>query len=119
MAGIEPSQVCSSDQPDHHDPMIERLRELLDTAIANEPTAFITRRDNQAEKAIIDAHKVDLALLSTLGTRRMNLWLQGILMKNLKISEPEAFKWMQKTAMDKRRSMTDVAQLVMDEFEKN
>jgi response regulator NasT len=44
---------------------------------------------------------------------------KGMLMKNLKISEPEAFKWMQKTAMDKRRSMTDVAQLVMDEFEKN
>ena len=44
---------------------------------------------------------------------------KGILMKNFKISEPEAFKWMQKTAMDKRRSMTDVAQLVMDEFEKN
>jgi response regulator NasT len=40
-------------------------------------------------------------------------------MTNLQISEPEAFKWMQKTAMDKRRSMTDVAQLVMDEFEKN
>ncbi len=40
-------------------------------------------------------------------------------MKNLSITEPEAFKWMQKTAMDKRRAMTDVAQLVMDEFEKN
>ena len=42
---------------------------------------------------------------------------KGLLMKHLKITEPEAFKWMQKTAMDKRRSMVDVANLVLEEYQ--
>ena len=65
----------------------------------------------------LDAEITDLQ--EQLKARKLIEKAKGILMKNLKISEPEAFKWMQKTAMDKRRSMTDVAQLVMDEFEKN
>ena len=65
----------------------------------------------------LDAEVTDLQ--DQLKARKLIERAKGILMKNLKISEPEAFKWMQKTAMDKRRSMTDVAQLVMDEFEKN
>jgi len=65
----------------------------------------------------LDAEVADLQ--DQLKARKLIEKAKGILMKNLKINEPEAFKWMQKTAMDKRRSMTDVAQLVMDEFEKN
>ena len=65
----------------------------------------------------LDAEVTDLQ--EQLKARKLIEKAKGILMKNLKISEPEAFKWMQKTAMDKRRSMTDVAQLVMDEFEKS
>ena len=65
----------------------------------------------------LDAEVTDLQ--EQLKARKLIEKAKGILMKNLKISEPEAFKWMQKTAMDKRRSMTDVAQLVMDEFGKN
>ncbi len=58
-------------------------------------------------------------LQDQLRARKLIEKAKGLLMSNLKISEPEAFKWMQKTAMDKRRSMTEVAQLVMDEFDKN
>lgn len=65
----------------------------------------------------LDAEVTDLQ--EQLKARKMIEKAKGILMKNLSITEPEAFKWMQKTAMDKRRSMTDVAHLVMDEFEKN
>ena len=65
----------------------------------------------------LDAEVTDLQ--EQLKARKMIEKAKGILMRNLSITEPEAFKWMQKTAMDKRRSMTDVAQLVMDEFEKN
>jgi response regulator NasT len=65
----------------------------------------------------LDAEVTDLQ--EQLKARKLIEKAKGILMKNLKIGEPEAFKWMQKTAMDKRRSMTDVAQLVMDEFEKS
>jgi len=65
----------------------------------------------------LDAEVTDLQ--EQLKARKMIEKAKGILMKNLSITEPEAFKWMQKTAMDKRRAMTDVAQLVIDEFEKN
>ena len=65
----------------------------------------------------LDAEVTDLQ--EQLKARKLIEKAKGIFMKNLNISEPEAFKWMQKTAMDKGRSMTDVAQLVMDEFEKN
>jgi response regulator NasT len=65
----------------------------------------------------LDAEVADLQ--DQLKARKLIEKAKGLLMRKLQISEPEAFKWMQKTAMDKRRSMTDVAQLVMDEFEKN
>ena len=65
----------------------------------------------------LDAEITDLQ--DQLKARKLIEKAKGLLMKKLQISEPEAFKWMQRTAMDKRRSMTDVAQLVMDEFEKN
>ncbi|MFM1986383.1 MAG: putative transcriptional regulatory protein pdtaR [Actinomycetota bacterium] len=65
----------------------------------------------------LDAEISDLQV--QLKARKLIEKAKGLLMKNLKISEPEAFKWMQKTAMDKRRSMTDIAQLVMDEYDKN
>ncbi len=41
---------------------------------------------------------------------------KALLIKHLKLTEPEAFKWMQKTAMDKRRSMLDVATLIIEEY---
>jgi len=65
----------------------------------------------------LDAEITDLQ--EQLKARKLIEKAKGLLMTKLQISELEAFKWMQKTAMDKRRSMTDVAQLVMDEFEKN
>ncbi len=65
----------------------------------------------------LDAEITDLQ--EQLKARKLIEKAKGLLMTKLQISEPEAFKWMQKTAMDKRRSMTDVAQLVMDEFENN
>jgi response regulator NasT len=41
---------------------------------------------------------------------------KGLLMSKLNLTEPQAFKWMQKTAMDKRRSMVEVANLVIEEY---
>lgn len=62
----------------------------------------------------LDAEISDLQ--EQLKARKLIERAKGLLMKKLKINEPEAFQWMQKTAMDKRRSMTDVAQLVIDEY---
>ncbi|HET7070835.1 MAG TPA: response regulator [Nocardioides sp.] len=39
---------------------------------------------------------------------------KGILQKELGISEPDAFRWIQKTAMDLRRSMREVADGVVE-----
>ncbi len=39
---------------------------------------------------------------------------QGLLMEGLGLTEPEAFRWIQKTAMDLRKSMREVAEGVID-----
>jgi len=38
---------------------------------------------------------------------------KGILMKAMNLSEPESFSWIQKTAMDRRISMKEVAQAII------
>ena len=39
---------------------------------------------------------------------------KGVLQKDLELSEPEAFRWIQKTAMDLRLSMRQVAEGVVE-----
>ena len=39
---------------------------------------------------------------------------KGLLMEGLGLSEPEAFRWIQKTAMDLRKSMREVAEGVIE-----
>jgi len=48
-----------------------------------------------------------------LETRKIIDRAKGILMKALNLSEPEAFSWIQRAAMDRRLSMKDVAQAVI------
>lgn len=43
---------------------------------------------------------------------------KGILQTSLDLTEPEAFRWIQKTAMDLRKSMREVAQGVIDHAER-
>ncbi|WP_296139126.1 ANTAR domain-containing response regulator [uncultured Tessaracoccus sp.] len=43
---------------------------------------------------------------------------KGILQKDLGLTEPEAFRWIQKTAMDLRKSMRDVAEGVINHNKK-
>jgi response regulator NasT len=52
-------------------------------------------------------------LYERLETRKVLDRAKGILMKALNISEPDAFSWIQKTAMDRRISMKEVAQGVI------
>ncbi len=42
---------------------------------------------------------------------------KGVLMANLGISEPEAFKWIQKAAMDQRSSMSAVSEGVLAHYQ--
>lgn len=42
---------------------------------------------------------------------------KGLLQKNMGMSEPEAFRWIQKTSMDRRLSMREVADAVIEQVE--
>ncbi len=52
-------------------------------------------------------------LYERLETRKIIDRAKGILMKAMNLSEPESFNWIQKTAMDRRISMKQVAQAVI------
>jgi len=54
-----------------------------------------------------------------LETRKSVDRAKGILMKKLKVSEAEAFRWIQKTAMDRRLGMREVAEAVITGMDKS
>jgi len=53
-------------------------------------------------------------LTDRLEVRKLVDRAKGVLQSSLAVTEPEAFRWIQKTAMDLRLSMRDVAQGVID-----
>jgi AmiR/NasT family two-component response regulator len=64
-----------------------------------------------AELKALESEVADLG--ERLETRKAVERAKGILMKKLKISEAEAFRWIQKTAMDRRMGMREVADAVV------
>ena len=54
------------------------------------------------------------ALSDRLETRKLIERAKGVLMKTQGLSEPQAFKWIQRTAMDRRTTMKAVAQVVLE-----
>ena len=52
-------------------------------------------------------------LYERLETRKIIDRAKGILMKAMGLTEPESFSWIQKTAMDRRISMKEVAQAII------
>jgi response regulator NasT len=65
-----------------------------------------------AQMVALQVEVADLA--ERLETRKLIDRAKGILMKAMNISEPDAFRWIQRTAMDKRVSMKQVAEAVID-----
>jgi response regulator NasT len=53
-------------------------------------------------------------LQERLETRKVVDRAKGVLQATLQVSEPDAFRWIQRTAMDLRLSMREVAQGVLD-----
>jgi response regulator NasT len=53
-------------------------------------------------------------LSERLETRKLIDRAKGILMQTLKLSEPEAFQWIQRSAMDRRITMKDLALAILD-----
>jgi AmiR/NasT family two-component response regulator len=65
-----------------------------------------------AEIKALDAEVADLT--EQLKTRKTLDRAKGLLQKELGVTEPEAFRWIQKTAMDLRLSMRQVAEGVLE-----
>ena len=65
-----------------------------------------------AEITELEREVADLA--ESLATRKVVDRAKGILQKELGLSEPESFRWIQKTAMDLRLSMRQVADGVVE-----
>ena len=70
-----------------------------------------------AELKALESEVADLG--ERLETRKAVEKAKGVLMKKLKISEAEAFRWIQKTAMDRRMGMREVADAVVAGMEKS
>ena len=64
-----------------------------------------------AEITMLDAEVADLK--ERLETRKAVDRAKGVLQQRLELTEPEAFRWIQKTAMDLRLSMRQVAEGVV------
>jgi len=65
-----------------------------------------------AELQQLEAEVADLS--ERLETRKVVDRAKGVLQKDLGLSEPDAFRWIQKTAMDLRLSMREVADGVVE-----
>lgn len=65
-----------------------------------------------AELQLLEAEVADLS--ERLETRKVVDRAKGVLQEKLGLSEPDAFRWIQKTAMDLRLSMREVADGVVE-----
>jgi len=53
-----------------------------------------------------------------LATRKLVERAKAVLSEKMKLTEPEAFRWIQKASMDRRLSMADVSRTVLDQLNK-
>jgi response regulator NasT len=67
-----------------------------------------------AELKALESEVADLG--ERLETRKAVDRAKGILMQRLKLTEAEAFRWIQKTAMDRRLGMREVAEAVISQM---
>lgn len=101
-------------------------RDLIERARDAGAMAYLVKPFNQADLlpaielavaryAEMVALRAEVADISErLETRKLIDRAKGLLMANQKMTEPEAFRWIQRTAMDRRTSMQVVAQAVLD-----
>lgn len=76
------------------------------------PPAIDIARSRWTEMQTLERDIADLG--ERLETRKAVERAKGILMTQLKLSEGDAFRWLQKTAMDRRIGMREVARAVIE-----
>ena len=99
--------------------LVERARDAGAMAYLVKP---FTKSDLVPAIEIATSRFTDLMLLEAkvtdlteqLATRKAVDRAKGVLQRELGLSEPDAFRWIQKTAMDLRRSMLEVAEGVVE-----
>jgi hypothetical protein len=109
--------------------LVKEKPKLVENPVSKKTGGMEVKKDSaKPQKMVMDDKpvlKMDGMPMQRKDTAKKNEHIDGMNMANMDHSQhqiPQAkapVTPMQKTAMDKRRSMTDVAQLVMDEFEKN
>jgi response regulator NasT len=99
--------------------LVERARDAGAMAYLVKPfvqadlvPAIEMARSRFAELAALEAEVLDLT--DRLATRKAVDRAKGVLQNELSLTEPEAFRWIQKTAMDLRLSMRQVAEGVVE-----
>ena len=99
--------------------LVERARDAGAMAYLVKPfvqadlvPAIEMARSRFAELAALEAEVLDLT--DRLVTRKAVDRAKGVLQEELSLTEPEAFRWIQKTAMDLRLSMRQVAEGVVE-----
>jgi response regulator NasT len=99
--------------------LVERARDAGAMAYLVKPfvqadlvPAIEMARSRFAELAALEAEVLDLT--DRLATRKAVDRAKGVLQEELSLTEPEAFRWIQKTAMDLRLSMREVAEGVVE-----
>jgi two-component system, response regulator PdtaR len=100
--------------------LVERARDAGAMAYVVKPftaadlvPAIEIARSRFAEVIALERDVADLT--ERLETRKLVEQAKARLQAHFEMSEPEAFRWLQRTAMDKRTSMREVAQLVLAE----
>ncbi len=100
--------------------LVERAREAGAMAYVVKPfgksdlvPAIEMAVSRYAEIKALESEVADLA--DRLETRKLVDRAKGILQTRFEMTEPESFRWIQKTSMDKRVAMSEVAQLVIAE----
>lgn len=98
--------------------LVERAREARAMAYVVKPfgksdlvPAIEMAVSRYAEITALETEVADLN--ERLETRKLVDRAKGILQTNFGMTEPEAFRWIQRTSMDKRVTMREVAQLVI------
>ena len=62
----------------------------------------------------LEAEIVDIT--ERMETRKKVERAKGLLMENMRLNEPESFRWIQKTSMDRRLTMKEVAEAVIEQM---
>jgi response regulator NasT len=70
---------------------------------------------DRMSKAVSEVDEIN----EKLETRKLVDRAKGLLSEKMKLNEPEAFRWIQKASMDRRLSMKQVAQTVIEQLADN